>query len=176
MLKSLANGSGYSMSKKTIFAILLILSVLIIIRPREETLLRCAMFGPMKLFSSDTCMAYFDVFGYSENVYQDLGKNFDVASLLSLTPERKYYFAQLYLDSGNDINQKLEQGMPIHGAILKDDLEEFYWLLDKNADPSIVDHLTDLDAYDFIDIMVKKQPTPNRLEMKKVLERFKHPS
>ncbi|EKA7356628.1 hypothetical protein OL322_004171 [Vibrio vulnificus] len=164
------------MSKKTIFAILMILSVLIIIRPREETFLRCAMFGPMKIFSSDTCMVYFDVFGYSENVYQDLRENFDVASLLSLSPKRKYYFAQLYLDNGNDINQKLEQGMPIHGAILKDDLEEFYWLLKRNADPSVVDLLTDLDAYDFIDIMVKKQPTQNRLEMQKVLERFKHPS
>ncbi|HAS6262883.1 TPA: hypothetical protein RQJ64_004066 [Vibrio vulnificus] len=164
------------MSKKTIFAILLILSVLIIIRPREETLLRCAMFGPMKLFSSDTCMVYFDVFGYSENVYQDLRENFDIASLLSLSPERKYYFAQLYLDSGNDINQKLDQGMPIHGAILKDDLEEFYWLLEKNANPSIVDPLTDLDAYDFIDIMINKQPTPNRLEMHKVLDRYKQSS
>lgn len=134
------------------------------------------MFGPMKIFSSDTCMVYFDVFGYSENVYQDLRENFDVASLLSLSPKRKYYFAQLYLDNGNDINQKLEQGMPIHGATLKDDLAEFYWLLERNADPSVVDLLADLDAYDFIDIMVKKQPTQNRLEMQKVLERFKHPS
>lgn len=176
MNSSLANEYGFSMSKKTIFSVLVILSVLIFIRPREETLLRCAMFGPMKIFSSDDCMAYFDVFGYSEKVYQDLSENFDVTSLLNLKPERKYYFAQLYLDSGNDINKKLELGMPIHGAILKDDLEEFYWLLDKNADPSVIDHLTDLDAYDFIDLMVEKHSTQNWLEMQKVLDRYKHSS
>ncbi len=163
------------MSKKAIFTVLVILSVLIIIRPREDTLLRCAMSGSMKIFSNDNCMTYFEVFGYSEKVYQDLSENFDVTSLLNLNPERKYYFAQLYLDSGNDINMA-KRAMPIHGAILKDDLEEFYWLLDKNADPSVIDHLTDLDAYDFIDLMVEKHATPNRLEMQKVLDRYKHSS
>ncbi len=118
MIRLLVNECRFSMAKKTVFTVLVILSVLIIIRPREKTLLRCAMFGSMKFFSSYHCMTYFEVFGYSEGISRHLSENFDVSSLLNLGAERKYYFSQLYLDSGNDINMA-KRAMPIHGAILK---------------------------------------------------------
>ena len=163
--------NGFSHMKKVIAVIACSVLLLFSLRPTENTLMECALGSEIKIFSATNCMSYFNLFGVSDDLNTHLNETYNLSSLLNSPTEYKFFFAEKLIDGGYNINEEVgSSGLPIHSAIINNDTQTLKWLLDRGANPSTVDSISNMNAYEFIEFMQHKNSTPEREEMRKILQ------
>ncbi|WP_104041851.1 ankyrin repeat domain-containing protein [Vibrio hyugaensis] len=157
--------------KKVIATIACAFLLLFILRPSEDTLMECALGSEIKIFSTTSCMSYFNLFGISDNLNTHLHERYSLSSVLNSPTEYKFIFAQKLIDGGHDTNEEVgSSGLPIHSAIINNDIEALKWLLDRGANPNTVDSISNMNAYEFIEFMQNKHSTSEREAMRRMLQ------
>ena len=153
-----------------LFAVLL---VLFLLRPPEGVLIDCSIGMEMRLFDTEDCKQYFEVFGVSTSAHEYLKQTYTVATLLNSTSEFKYFLAQELIDSGIDINKEIiPGGLPIHNAIYSNDIKALMWLLERGANPNLISSQSNVNAFELLEFMQNKTFTPEREKMSEILSSY----